>query len=62
MKADEIGEEDYTPPPKKTVKKSKVSNLETLSSPEFNEDDLSTAAELGNKKLKKKLARAGDSA
>lgn len=56
MKADEIGEEDYTPPPKKTVKKSKVSNLETLSSPEFNEDDLSTAAELGNKKLKKKLA------
>lgn len=54
----EIEEEvEYLPPPKK--KKPKVSSLETspdTPAPEFDEDDLSTAAALGSKKLRKKLA------
>src|SRR5262252_1192742 len=53
MSDDELPEEDL--PPKKK-QKSKVSDPETLASPEFNEDDHSTASLLGNKKLKKKLA------
>lgn len=69
---DEIEEEELTaPPPKKKKPKvsnletsdssqTKVSDLETLietmSSPEFNEDNLAQAASLGSKKLRKKLA------